>query len=71
MMPLSIVESSEVDLRAVEEAKAFDQLSQACKNPQCTRLAQLKKNNLLRNGILSGSGCVSPAQMINPPFTYR
>ena len=33
MVPLSIVESSEVDLRAVEEAKPFDQLSQACKNP--------------------------------------
>jgi len=55
----------------VEEAKPFDQLGQACKNPKCTRLAQLKKNNLLRNGIPSGSGWGSPVHMINPPFTHR
>ena len=35
------------------EEKALDQ---ACKNPKCTRLAQLEKNNLFRNGMLSGSG---------------
>ena len=46
-------------------------LGQACKNPRCTRLAELQKRALLRNAGGSGSGWGSPVHMINPPFTHR